>query len=76
MDTNPQDFLLKCGQSVALNQDFIVVVEGEETTVVVATAAQAVGYFDKLNVPTRADFQALPITTQLQLAATLPLFAN
>lgn len=76
MDTQPEEFLLRCGQSVALNQDFIIRVENEEITVEVATAAQAIGYFDKLNVAARLAFQELPINTQLQLAATLPLFGN
>ncbi len=70
-----EKFLVRCGHAVAQNRSFTATVDGQQQTIEVATAAQVLAYFDKLSVPTREQFSELPITNQLQLAATLPLFA-
>ena len=67
-------FLTRCGQAVKQNRSFTASVAGQQQTVEVETAQQVLNYFDKLSIATREEFTALPITNQLQLAATLPLF--
>jgi hypothetical protein len=69
-----EKFLIRCGRAVAQNRSFTATVDGQQQTIEVAQAQQVLDYFDKLNVPTREQFTELPITNQLQLAATLPLF--
>ncbi|MGI4862464.1 MAG: hypothetical protein ACRYFZ_00960 [Janthinobacterium lividum] len=69
-----ENFLVRCGRAVAQNRSFTATVADEQQTIEVETAQQVLDYFDKLNVPTREEFNDLPITNQLQLAATLPLF--
>lgn len=68
------NFLLRCLRAVAQNRSFTATVAGQQTTVEVDTAQQVLAYFDKLSIPSREQFGTLPITNQLQLAATLPLF--
>jgi hypothetical protein len=67
-------FALKCEDAVAQNRSFTATVDGQQETISVATAGQVLNYRKKLNVPTREEFELLPISNQLQLAATLPLF--
>lgn len=69
-----ENFLIRCGHAVAQNRTFTATVEGEQQTIEVDTAQQVLEYLEKLSVPTREQFGELPITNQLQLAATLPLF--
>jgi len=69
-----ENFLIRCGRAVAQNRSFTATVDGQQQTIEVAQAQQVLDYFDRLNVPTREQFTELPITNQLQLAATLPLF--
>lgn len=68
------NFLVRCGRAVAQNRSFTATASGQQQTIEVDTAQQVLDYFDKLSVPTREAFGELPITNQLQLAATLPLF--
>ena len=68
-------FLIRCGQAVAQNRSFTATVGGQQQTVEVDTAKHVLAYFDLLSVATRSNFSDLPITNQLQLAATLPLFS-
>jgi len=75
VNTPDTPFLIRCGQAVAQGRSFTATVDGQQLTVEVATAQQVLDYFGLLNVASRARFGALPITNQLQLAATLPLFS-
>jgi hypothetical protein len=68
-------FLTRCGRAVSQNRSFTATVADEQQTIEVDTAKQVLAYFDKLSTTTREEFTALPITNQLQLAATLPLFS-
>jgi hypothetical protein len=70
----PRPFALKCEDCIAQNRSFTQTVDGEQQTITVTTAQQVLDYRQKLNVPTREEFGVLPISNQLQLAATLPLF--
>jgi hypothetical protein len=69
-----ENFLIRCGRAISQNRSFTATVSGEQQTVEVDTAQQLLDYLEKLSVPSREEFGALPITNQLQLAATLPLF--
>lgn len=68
------NFLVRCERAISQNRSFTATVSGQQQTIEVDTAQQVLDYFNKLSVPTREDFGTLPITNQLQLAATLPLF--
>ena len=66
--------MLRCEAAVAQNRSFTASVDGVQTTITVEQSIQLLAYRDKLSRPAREEFDALPYTNQLQLAATLPLF--
>lgn len=70
----PTPLMLRCENAVAQNRSFTASVDGTQTTITVEEAKQLLAYREKLARQTREEFDALPITNQLQLAATLPLF--
>lgn len=74
MAQQARPFELKCEDAIAQNRSFTQTVSGQQQTISVVTAKQVLDYRAKLNVPTLEGFALLDIATQLQLAATLPLF--
>ncbi len=66
--------MLRCEDAVAQNRSFTASVDGTQTTITVDESKQLLAYREKLIRASREDFDALPYTNQLQLAATLPLF--